>query len=110
MIYRFQSKAAGDVLMTGTVGDRVLRAMGLEPAPQGIVEPGAMAAATGALEAAILGDEAARARTRAANEATDDDGAPQPDGDDVSLRQRAWPLVEMMKRAKAADVPVVWGV
>lgn len=110
MIYRFQSKASGDVLMAGPAGERVLRAIGIEPAPQGIVEPGAMPAAIRALEAAIEGDEAVRERTLPANEAMDDDGAPGADSDDVSLRQRAWPLVEMMKRAQAADVPIVWGV
>jgi hypothetical protein len=28
----------------------------------------------------------------------------------VTLRQRAWPLVEMMKRAHAEDQDIVWGV
>lgn len=110
MIYRFQSKVTGDVLMTGPVGDRMLRAMGLEPAPQGMLEPAAVPAAIRALEAAVDSDEAARARTQAAGEAMDDDGAPVADGDDVSLRQRAWPFIEMMQRTLAADVPVVWGV
>jgi Domain of unknown function (DUF1840) len=110
MVYRFQSKASGDVLMTAPAGERVLRAVGIEPAPQGIVEPGAMPAAIRALEAAIDSDEAVPEQTRAANEAMNDDGAAEADSDDVSLRQRAWPLVEMMKRAQAADVPIVWGV
>ncbi len=110
MIYRFQSKATGDLVMTGPVGDRVLRAMGLEPARQGIVEPGAMPGAIRALEAAIDSDEAARAQTQVASDAMNDDGAPVADGDDVSLRQRAWPLMQMMERAQAADVPIVWGV
>ena len=110
MIYRFQSKASGDVLMTAPAGERVLRTIGIEPAPQGIVEPGAMPAAIRALEAAIDSDEAVRARTQVAHEALNDDGAAEADSDDVSLRQRAWPLVEMMKRAQAEDVPIVWGV
>jgi xanthine dehydrogenase iron-sulfur cluster and FAD-binding subunit A len=109
MIYKFQCKATGDVLMTAPAGERVLRAMGIEPAHQGIVEPGAMPAAIRALETAIEGDEAARARTETASDSMDDDGAPVAD-DDVSLRQRAWPLVEMMKRAQAAGVPIAWGV
>ena len=45
-----------------------------------------------------------------ASDAMSDDGAPMADGNDVSLRQRAWPFVEMMKCAQAADVPIVWGV
>ena len=28
----------------------------------------------------------------------------------VTLRQRAWPLVEMMKRSAAENAEIVWGV
>jgi hypothetical protein len=37
----------------------------------------------------------------------EDDDARQPA---VGLRQRLWPVVEMLRRAHAADAPVVWGV
>ena len=30
--------------------------------------------------------------------------------DAITLRQRAWPLVEMMKRSSAAGADIVWGV
>lgn len=102
MIYKFKSKAAGDVIMMAPNGDQVLRLIGKEPAAKGIIEPPAMAAAMAALEQAIAADDAAR---KAGAENRDD--APQ---DRVSLRQRAWPLVEMMKRAQAANQEIVWGV
>ena len=28
----------------------------------------------------------------------------------VSLRQRLWPMIDMLRRAHQADEPVVWGV
>ena len=28
----------------------------------------------------------------------------------ISLRQRVWPMLEMLRRAMAEDTPVVWGV
>ena len=31
-------------------------------------------------------------------------------GDAVALRQRVWPLIEMMKRSHAAGEDIVWGV
>jgi hypothetical protein len=102
VIYKFKSKAAGDVIMMGPNGDQVLRLIGKEPAAKGIIEPAAMPAAMAALEQAIAADDAAR---KAA--ADDRNDAPQ---DRVSLRQRAWPLVEMMKRAQAANQEIVWGV
>lgn len=101
MIYKFRSKAAGDVIMLGPQGDRLLRLLGREPATKGIIEPLAMPAAIAALEAAVAADEAARAAAGPADERL---------GDPVVLRQRVWPLVEMLRRAHAADEPVVWGV
>jgi hypothetical protein len=99
MLYKFRSKAAGDVIMLGPNGDQVMRVLGRDPAPQGIVEPADLAAAIHAIEAAVAADEAARAGVDGARPA-----------DVVSLRQRVWPLIEMFKRALAAGQPVVWGV
>ncbi len=100
MIYKFKSKATGDLIMLGPQGDQVLRLMGREPAAQGIIEPPAMAAALAALQAAVTAEAAA-----ATQDATDPD---QPRA--VALRQRVWPMVEMLRRAQAAGVAVVWGV
>jgi hypothetical protein len=107
MIYKFRSKAAGDVIMMGPSGDQVLRTIGKEPAAQGIIEPAAMPAAMQAIERAVAADEAARAQAEREAEA---DGRTLPPHEGVALRQRAWPLVEMMKRAHAADEEIVWGV
>ena len=107
MIYKFKSKAAGDVIMMGPTGDAVLRAAGREPAPQGIFEPAALAAARAAIEQAVADDDAARAEAEAKAKA---EGVKPPKADGIGLRQRAWPLVEMMKRAEAAGAPIVWGV
>ena len=107
MIYKFRSKAAGDVIMLGPTGDAVLRAAGREPAPQGIFEPAAMPAARAAIERAIEADDAARAEAETQARA---EGAKARAGDGLGLRQRAWPLVEMMKRAEGAGEPIVWGV
>ena len=37
-------------------------------------------------------------------------GKKLPPADGVNLRQRAWPLVEMMKRSQSADAEITWGV
>lgn len=103
MIYKFKSKASGDVIMLGATGDRVLGLMGKDAAPTGIIEPVAMPAAITALSAAIEADEAARADSSGSEDASGGKA------DAISLRQRAWPLVEMMRRCQAADAPIVWG-
>lgn len=103
MIYRFRSPATGDVVMLGPSGDELLRLIGREPAPQGIIEPAAMPAAIAALQAAVAAAE------QAPRSATDDDREDDGPRRGVSLRQRVWPLVEMLRRAQAEDKPVVWG-
>lgn len=99
MSYLFQSKAGGDVLMLQAAGDQVLRAMNRLPAAQGIIEPDSMPGAARAIEAAMLAEEST---ARAAIAST------LKRGDGVALRLRAWPLLQMLERAKAAGVPVVW--
>jgi len=107
MIYKFKSKATGDIIMMGPTGDALLRAIGREPSPQGIIEPAAMPAAMRAIEQAVVADEAARAEAEA-EAAARGDTLPAREG--VGLRQRLWPMVDMLKRAAAAGEPVVWGV
>ncbi|MBK1614869.1 hypothetical protein CKO44_15470 [Rubrivivax gelatinosus] len=98
MIYKFRSKATGDLIMLGPHGDQILRLLGRDPAPQGIIEPGAMAAAIAALEAASAADD----------EGGDADDAPGSSA--VSLRRRAWPMIQMLRRAQAEGESIVWGV
>jgi hypothetical protein len=107
MLYKFKSKAAGDVIMTAPAGDALLRIVGKEPGERGIVLPTEMPAAIAALERAVAEEEAARAQAEVEALA---EGKTLPPRGGVTLRQRAWPLVEMMKRAHAADKEIVWGV
>lgn len=101
MLYKFKSAASGDVIMLGPQGDQFLRLLGREPAAKGIVETADMPAALIALEAAIQ-----------AAEATPPAGEPEQPSTEphVGLRQRLWPMVEMLRRCQAADEPIVWGV
>jgi Domain of unknown function (DUF1840) len=107
MLYKFKSKAAGDVVMLQDSGTRVLQLMGKDTGPTGIVLPEHMAAAIEALTQAIAQDEAQR---QAAKAAAKEQGVPSPALDTVSLRVRAWPLVEMMQRCAKANAPITWGV
>jgi hypothetical protein len=98
---------AGDVLMLDSVGDAVLNAMGMESAAKGIIQPEVMPAAIRAVEAA-----ADRGSSQRSAERLDAGDASRLNGEleSVSLRQRAWPLVKMMRRAHASGEVIVWGV
>jgi hypothetical protein len=102
-MYRFKSKADGDLIMLDPIGDQILRILGREPAPQGIIEVAALPEAITALEQAIAAAE--RVRGAAGDHDDADDGARS-----VGLRQRAWPMLEMMRRSLAERADVVWGV
>ena len=107
MLYKFKSKASGDVIMVGPNGEQLLRVLGREPAAQGIIETAAMPAAIAALQAAVAEEE--RRREGAGAQASPAGPAGPAAGDGVSLRQRVWPMLEMLQRAHAAGEPVVWG-
>lgn len=108
MLFKFKSKATGDLIMLEPNGRRVLQLIGKEPGPSGIILPEQMAAAVTALEAAIAEEEA---RQKAAEDEARAKGEKvQPKPEVVSLRQRAVPFIEMLRRAQAADQEVVWGV
>lgn len=99
MIYKFKSKASGDIVMLAPQGDRLLQLLGREPAGKGIFEVAAMPGLLQRLEVAL---------TEARDEAAAEEGAAaEPE---VGLRQRLWPMIEMLRRCHAAGEPIVWGV
>jgi hypothetical protein len=102
MHYVFRSRADADLLMMGPVGDHLLRIIGREPSERGIIEAAALPAAIQAIEAAVAAD---RREQGGGGEAEED-----PKESRVGLAQRAWPMLEMMKRASAEKTDIVWGV
>ena|SRR4051794_8989398 len=106
MLYKFKSKAAGDLIMLEPNGRQVLQAIGKDAGPKGIIQPAEMGPAAAALERAVA-EEEARAR--------DADGHDKASGqahrsDAVGLRQRAAPFIDMLRRCEKAGEDIVWGV
>ena len=106
MIYKFKSKATGDLIMLEPNGRRMLEIIGKDPAPAGIIQPAQMPAAVLALEAAIAREEADR---KAAVDEARGTGHVLPTFPDVSLRQRAVPFLDMLRRGSQAQTDIVWG-
>ena len=100
-MYRFKSRADADLLMMAPVGDQILQIIGREPAAQGVIAVADLPAAIAALEVAIAAAEMAR---KGGNEEYDG-GAMA-----VGIGQRAWPMLEMMRRSLAEKADIVWGV
>jgi len=106
-MYRFKSRADGDLIMMGPVGDEILRIVGREPAARGIIEVAALPQAIAALEEAIAAAELARGDAQRADNDDDDERG---GANAVGLQQRAWPMLEMMRRSLAERADIVWGV
>jgi hypothetical protein len=107
MLYKFKSKAAGDLIMLEPNGRRVLQIIGKDPGPQGIILPGEMPRAIQTLEQAVAQEEAEQ---QAAIEQAKSAGKVPPKFESVSLRQRAVPFLDMLRRASKEDKEIVWGV
>ena len=108
MLYKFKSKSTGDVIMLQPNGQRVLEIIGKDTQTgTGIILPDQMPAAIAALEAAIAQDETDRAAAVADAQTRKE---PPPHFEAVSLRQRALPFIEMLRRCQKDGHEVVWGV
>jgi hypothetical protein len=113
MLYKFKSKATGDLIMLEPQGKQVLRIIGKEAGPQGIILPNEMLVAIDALHAAVEQEELAIQAAKDATRTTEAqaDAAPVTDGPrTISLKQRVVPFIDMLRRAHAEDKEVVWGV
>jgi regulator of protease activity HflC (stomatin/prohibitin superfamily) len=108
MLYKFKSRATPDLIMLEPNGRRVLQLIG-KPVDekQGILQAADIPSAIAALEAAITQEEAAR---RAAEAEAAAKGEELPELEGVSLRQRATPFIDMLRRCEEAGKDIVWGV
>ncbi|MDE2417514.1 MAG: DUF1840 domain-containing protein [Burkholderiales bacterium] len=109
-MYKFKSRAAGDLIMLEPNGRQILTIIGKYHGPadsKGILLPEQMPAAIAALEAAVAQDEARQAELARDAKA---EGKEPPKSEGISLRQRALPFIEMIRRCQKAEMEIVWGV
>ncbi len=109
MLYKFKSRTSAEVIMLQANGDQMLRIIGKDIGPQGIITLEQIPAALVAIEAAVVAAEATQ-QAKATGKATEekDDDATNEDG--IQLRQRAAPFIALLKESQDGDASVVWGV
>lgn len=110
MIYKFKSKATGDLIMLQPNGESILRIIGKGDAAQlkqGILLPQDMSRAITALQLAVQQEEQARAEEIQITPSQGQKPAPSPA---IGLRQRSLPFIQMLERCLAEKKEVVWGV
>lgn len=116
MIYRFYSQTCADILVLAPVAEQLLNLWGKDThATQGILVVNDIPGAIATLQEAIAVEKAqlTQAASAAALQRTsahpagfnDDEGSAQPD---ISLRQRAAPVLDLLRRSLQAQKPVLW--
>lgn len=104
MIVTFKSKASSDVIMFGDAAHALMKIMGKDPDPKGIITPEQLPDAIAALKAAI---EESHRQPGPDEEAEAEKPAM---AQHVSLAQRAVPLLELLEWSLKQQTPVTWGV
>ncbi len=113
MLITFKSKAGADVLMFGDAAQQLLTLLDKDcKATQGIITVEQLPAAIARLESAIEA-ESAQKITKSVDEREAEEEAEIEAGRIgmaaiVNLAQRAWPLLDLMRCARAAKAPVIW--
>ncbi len=106
----FRSKAAGEIFMFAETARRIFEIIGRSEAPRGVITADQVA---DALERLIDAVNEEKAQLKAADEEAEQadkqgDANVQPRA--ITLGQRAFPLIEMLRAAQKKKVDVTWGV
>jgi hypothetical protein len=106
----FRSKAAGEIFMFAETARRIFEIMGRTDAPRGVITAEQVPEALQKLVAAV---EEEKAQLKAAGEEAelqDKQGDGTVQQRPITLGQRAFPLVEMLREAQKKKVDVTWGI
>jgi hypothetical protein len=106
----FRSKAAGEIFMFAETAHRIFEIIGRQDAPRGVITAEQVPEALRKLADAV---EEEKEQLKAAKEDADlhdrqGDGAVQQRP--ITLGQRAFPLIEMLRAAQKKNVDVTWGI
>ncbi len=110
----FRSKAAGEIFMFVETARRIFEIIGKDGGPRGVITADQVPDALARLQAAV--DEEKAQLKAAEDEARSADRQGSAESADlagqraITLGQRAFPLLEMLRAAQKKSVDVTWGV
>ena len=102
MLVTFRTKAYANITMFGDVAVRLLKLMGHSGTVPSAILPEDIPAALQRLQTAVASEEATEVDKRAYDENR------EPKGESVSLKNRAFPLIELLEAAQRENVSVMW--
>jgi len=106
----FRSKAAGEIFMFAETARRIFDIIGRQEAPRGVITaeqvPDSLQKLVGAVDEEKAQLKAAQDEAARADKQGEGEERQRP----VTLAQRAFPLIEMLRAAQKMKVDVTWGV
>jgi len=108
MLVTFRTPAAGNIVMFGDVAVELIRLMGHSGKVPGALQPEELASAIQRLKKAVEEDSSSGLAVDRVNETENSDDAEDNDEPNISLKNRAFPLIQLLQAAEAEDVQVIW--
>lgn len=102
MLKRFNSAAAGEIVMLAPHAEEIFSAINHPLEQRGVISAAQLPAAIAALQAAI---ERSKKQTAAAGSTADAD-----DNNLVPFHTRALPFLNMLTKSQAAQADITWGI
>lgn len=106
----FRSKAAGEIFMFAETARRIFDILGRADAPRGVITAEQVPDALQRLTAAVDEEKARLKEADEQAERDDKEGATGVSQRAITLAQRAFPLIEMLRAAQKKQVDVTWGI
>jgi hypothetical protein len=107
----FRSKAAGEIFMFAETARRIFEIVGRSESARGVITAEQVPDTLQRLVAAVEQEKADIKAAAAAADQKDRRGGDEPvAAAPISLGQRAFPLIEMLRAAQKKKVDVTWGV
>jgi hypothetical protein len=106
----FRSKAAGEIFMFAETARRIFDIIGRQEAPRGVITAEQVPDALRKLVAAVDEEKEQIKAAKEDAELQDKQGEGTVQQQPVTLAQRAFPLIEMLRAAQTKNVDVTWGI
>jgi hypothetical protein len=106
----FRSKAAGEIFMFAETARHIFQIIGKDDGPRGVITAAQVPDALARLSAAVDDEKAQIKAAESEARAADRAEAEPPGARAITLGQRAFPLIEMLRAAARKQVDVTWGV
>ena len=106
----FRSKAAGEIFMFAETARRIFEIIGRSDAPRGVITAEQVPEALQRLVSAVDEEKAQLKAAQDEAERSDKEGDGTVQQRPITLGQRAFPLIEMLRAAQKKSVDVTWGI